>query len=172
MGDLDSLDEWKQWAKGQYALFAGTELPLPHIVTVQTRNAGIWKKLDCISANEAQELNLLRKRIHSLQNRIKVYSDSGIYGAAQLRPVNKTTIKLRLTTLRSVADEMSEAYSRAVVLLENLLRRIKRDKQPPVEPTLVKELLVILRELSHARSSLTSVGSTGGCLSLLILLPM
>ena len=148
--DLDSLDEWKQWAKGQYALFAGTELPLPHIVTVQTRNAGIWKKLDCISANEAQELNLLRKRIHSLQNRIKVYSDSGIYGAAQLRPVNKTTIKLRLTTLRSVADEMSEAYSRAVVLLENLLRRIKRDKQPPVEPTLVKELLVILRELSHA----------------------
>ena len=147
---LDSLDEWKQWAKGQYARYAGRELPRNHVENVQTHNLKIWKKLDCIQAEEAQELKDLRKRIHILQNRIMVYSDSGLYGSVQFRSVNDNTLKLRLTTLRSAADEMSEAHSRAIALLDNLLGRIRRDKQPPVEPTLVADLPVALRQLSHS----------------------
>merc|ERR1712197_144701 len=141
---LDSLDEWGLWAKRQYALFAGKDPPLICLEHVSPQSLRVWDKLNCIHPEQTQELkDLLRRRAQLYEGS---YSDSEDMSSHR---DDGRIFESRLAALRRTADDMSIAYERSRALLELCLKRIKKDKRPPVDPSQIVRLPDSLRGFGH-----------------------
>ena len=141
---IDSLEEWRKWAKGKYAFFAKIETPADSLDHISTHNLRLWETLGNLRCTQTQELKeLSRDRVSSKEN---LDSDSDLdlsYNDLARR------FERDLSSLRVDADDMLDVYERAIKLLDYNLERMKKEKLPTIDPSKVAMLPDILRRYSH-----------------------
>ena len=141
---IDSLEEWRKWAKGKYAFFAKIETPADSLDHISTHNLRLWETLGNLRCTQTQELKeLSRDRVSSKEN---LDSDSDLdlsYNDLARR------FERDLSSLRVDADDMLDVYERAIKLLDYNLERMKKEKLPTIDPSKVAMLPDILRRYRH-----------------------
>ena len=139
---LNALEEWKNWAKRQNAIFA-KKPPLPDWPElISTPNLRFWKQY--LENSQVQELKdlLVERQVPAPMD----LSDSDV--GFSLHDSDRQ-LESRLSSLRVSSDEMRETHGRAVEFLERNLGRLREYKVSPVDPLDIPRMFDVLRNHSH-----------------------
>ena len=140
--ELDGTEQWKLWAIGVRAEYAGMEMPDHAITNISPEHHDLWERLGFLKNSQGRELQSI------LGANAEVVSGTAFGSEFESDDDRDETFEEKLNHVTMIASNSVELYNRAIDLLEEGVQDMKNHKKPSMNPHDIATVPVNLRRYS------------------------